>query len=451
MKLTMIGGGGVRTPLAILPILRRTSRLGLEELCLMDINETKLQIFGALTCDVVKRMKSNLKVTLTTDAKDALSDADYVITTIRVGDDYGRVQDERIALRHGVLGQETTGAGGFAMAIRSIPAILEYAKLLHDSNPDAWILNFTNPAGLVTQALRDQGFDRTIGICDSANGALNAVSSYLNVACEDLESEVFGLNHLSWGRSVMKAGRELLSPLLWDEEFLAKTLLRLFDSELVREIGMWLNEYLYYWYYSREAVNKIQNEEVTRGESILRWNSDLLSQLQDINFETNIETARSIYDDYMKKRIGTYMSLNDEEQKEYSNPLLMDDDEGYMGAALDTILSLHTGNALHTALNVPNEGAINCMQPSDVVEVSCIVDGEGVHPQKIGDIPKPQEILMQTVKLYEKLTVEATIKRSRFLAVQALMNHPLIYSYPLAIELVDGYLQAHAPFVGEWN
>jgi len=228
-------------------------------------------------------------------------------------------------------------------------------------------------------------------------------------------------------------------------------LLRLFDSELVREIGMWLNEYLYYWYYSREAVNKIQNEEVTRGESILRWNSDLLSQLQDINFETNIETARSIYDDYMKKRIGTYMSLNDEEQKEYSNPLLMDDDEGYMGAALDTILSLHTGNALHTALNVPNEGAINCMQPSDVVEVSCIVDGEGVHPQKIGDIPKPQEILMQTVKLYEKLTVEATIKRSRFLAVQALMNHPLIYSYPLAIELVDGYLQAHAPFVGEWN
>ncbi|MFN2302137.1 MAG: 6-phospho-beta-glucosidase, partial [Anaerolineales bacterium] len=398
-----------------------------------------------------KRMKSEIKITLTTDAKDAVSGADYVITTIRVGDDYGRVLDERIALRHGVLGQETTGAGGFAMAMRNIPAILEYAKLLHDSNPDAWILNFTNPAGLVTQALRDQGFERTIGICDSANGALHAVSSYLDIASDDLESEVFGLNHLSWGRSVIKDGRELLTPLLWDEEFHERTLLRLFDSDLVREIGMWLNEYLYYWYYSREAVQAIQNEELTRGESILKWNNNLLRQLQEINLETDIELASKIYDEYMKKRIGTYMSHNDEEQEEYSNPLLMDEEEGYMGVALNTILSLHTDTPLHTALNVPNDGAINCMQPNDVVEVSCLVDGKGVHPQKIGDIPKHQEILMQTVKLYEKLTIEATIKRSRSLAAHALMNHPLIYSYPLAIQLVDGYLQAHAQFVGEWN
>jgi 6-phospho-beta-glucosidase len=451
MKLTMIGGGGVRTPLAIPPILRRAERLGLEELCLMDINEKKLQIFGALIRDVAERLKSNLNIMLTTDAKDALSGSDFVITTIRVGGDYGRVLDERTALHLGVLGQETTGAGGFAMAMRSIPVILEYAKLLHDVNPDAWILNFTNPAGMVTQALRDQGFERTIGICDSANGALHAVSSFLEIDSEELGSEVFGLNHLSWGRSVKRAGKELLTPLLRDEDFHAKTLLRLFDSDLVKEIGMWLNEYLYYWYYSREAVETIQNEGLTRGESILKWNSDLIGKLQEIDIKNDINNARSIYADYMKKRIGTYMSHNDEEQEEYSNPLLMDEEEGYMGVALDTILSLHTDTPLHTALNVPNEGAIDCMDPSDVVEVSCIVDGEGVHPQKIGEIPKHQEILMRTVKLYEKLTVEATIKRSKLIAAQALMNHPLIYSFPLAVQLVNEYIQAHAEFVGDWN
>jgi 6-phospho-beta-glucosidase len=451
MKLTMIGGGGIRTPLAILPVIRRAERLGLKELCLMDINETKLQIFGMLACDVAKRMESNLKITLTTDAIEALSDSDFVITTIRVGDDYGRVLDERIALHFGVLGQETTGAGGFAMATRSIPVILEYAKLLRDLNPDAWILNFTNPAGLVTQALRDQGFERTIGICDSANSALNAVSRYLEIDSDDLESEVFGLNHLSWGRSVKRAGKELLTPLLREEDFHGRTLLRLFDSNLVREIGMWLNEYLYYWYYSREALETIQNEELTRGESILRWNSDLIGRLQEIDIETDINEARTVYEDYMKKRIGTYMSHTDEGQEEFSNPLSMDEEEGYMGVALDTILSLHTDTPLRTALNVPNEGAIDCMNPSDVVEVSCIVDGAGVHPQKIGEIPKHQEILMNTVKLYEKLTVEATLKRSKFIAVQALMNHPLIYSYPLAIQLVNEYIQAHGEFVGDWN
>lgn len=451
MKLTMIGGGGVRTPLAIPPILRRADRLGLEELCLMDINETKLQIFGILARDIAKRTGSNLKITLTTDAGEALSGSDFVITTIRVGDDYGRVLDERIALRLGVLGQETTGAGGFAMAMRSIPAILRYAELLRNSNPEAWLLNFTNPAGLVTQALRDQGFERTIGICDSANGALNAVSSLLEIDHEDLDAEVFGLNHLSWGRSIKRTGKELLTPLLNDEDFRAKTLLSLFDSDLVTEIGMWLNEYLYYWYYSKEALDTIQNEELTRGESILRWNNDLINRLGEIDIETDITKARNIYADYMNKRISTYMSHNDGKQEEFDYPLIMDEDEGYMGVALDTILSLHSDPPLHTALNVPNEGAINCMSPTDVVEVSCIVDGEGVHPQIIGEIPKHQEILMRTVKLYERLAVEAIIKRSRSRAALALMNHPLIYSYSLAVKLVDEYLKAHDKFVEEWN
>lgn len=451
MKLTMIGGGGVRTPLAIPPILRRADRLGLEELCLMDINETKLQIFGILARDIAKRTGSNLKITLTTDAGEALSGSDFVITTIRVGDDYGRVLDERIALRLGVLGQETTGAGGFAMAMRSIPAILRYAELLRNSNPEAWLLNFTNPAGLVTQALRDQGFERTIGICDSANGALNAVSSLLEIDHEDLDAEVFGLNHLSWGRSIKRTGKELLTPLLNDEDFRAKTLLSLFDSDLVTEIGMWLNEYLYYWYYSKEALDTIQNEELTRGESILRWNNDLINRLGEIDIETDITKARNIYADYMNKRISTYMSHNDGKQEEFDYPLIMDEDEGYMGVALDTILSLHSDTPLHTALNVPNEGAINCMSPTDVVEVSCIVDGEGVHPQIIGEIPKHQEILMRTVKLYERLAVEAIIKRSRSRAALALMNHPLIYSYSLAVKLVDEYLKAHDKFVEEWN
>src|SRR5258706_3408023 len=202
MKLTVIGGASVRTPRFIPSLVQRANRLGLNELWLMDIDEHKLQLLGNLCVQMAKDQGATFKVILSTNAEESIRDADHIITTIRPGMEQGRVLDEKIAFQHGILGQETTGAGGFSMAMRSLPSSLAYCQMAAELAPKAWIYNFTNPAGLVAQGLHDAGIERIVGICDSANGAQNAASRYLKVPLNRVRHEVFGLNHLSWTRSV---------------------------------------------------------------------------------------------------------------------------------------------------------------------------------------------------------------------------------------------------------
>jgi len=461
VKLSVIGGGGLRAPLFVAATLRRADRIGLREISLMDISAERLAAMGALARGVARRMGSQVQVTTTTDPDAALTGARFVVTTIRVGGDEGRVLDERIALRHGVLGQETTGPGGFAMALRSIPAVLGYARLMRDRCPDAWLFNFTNPAGLVAQALRDRGFERTVGICDSANLAQHAIAARLGVDSNALRPEVFGLNHLSWARRVGHDGVDVLPRFLSDPVFLAETIQNVFDPGLVRLIGMWLNEYLYYYYYAERALAAIATEEKTRGEEILALNRDLLAQLGVFDIEADLDTALAVYHRYNRRREATYMHYaqqsapTPDDADAWFREMFVEVDpsegEGYAGVALDMMEALVTGEPCYTALNVPNEGAIEGMQPDDVVEVSCVVDGAGPHPLPIGTIPPGPRVLMQNVKHYERLTVQAIAERSRSLAIQALMAHPLVLSYSRASVLVDDYLDAHAPYVGDWG
>ena len=455
MKLTLLGGGGVRSPLFVYSALMRAQALQLNELCLMDIDPLKLEVFGGISQMLVEQAHSPVKLSLTTSADEALTGADFVITSIRVGMEPARILDEHIALRHNLLGQETTGPGGFAMASRSIPALLEYAQRLAQLNPKAWMINFTNPAGLVTQALRDAGFERTVGICDSANAAQNMAAYWLEVQPAILRAEVFGLNHLSWGRRVWLGERDVLPNLLADPLFRANTHLNLFDADLILHLGMYLNEYLYYYYYPEQAVRMVQAAEETRGEEVLLLNHQLLSDLQKIDLRKNPDEARRIYTAYFAKRTATYMPFVRPENavlpKVVKRHLTDEIDEGYAGVAFNLIQALQSGEPLYTALNVPNQGAIDCMQPGDVVEVSCRVDADGIHPLPIGAVPEGQELLMRSVKRYERLAAQAILTRSRVLAVDALMAHPLVQSYGLAKILVDEYLQAHAAYLGQWN
>lgn len=457
MKLALIGGGGVRAPLFVASALRRAERVGLEELCLQDVDAEKLAIFGALCQEVGRRAESDVRITTTTSPEAALDGAAHVVTTIRVGLEPGRVLDERIALRHGVLGQETTGPGGFAMALRSIPAILEYAELLEKASPGAWLYGFTNPAGLVTQALRDAGFSRTVGICDGANVGHHAVADWLKIDPQRLRAEVFGLNHLSWTRRVTLDGQDQLAPLLRDPAFLAGTMMKLFDRALVDRIGMWINEYLFYFYYAEQALAAITADEKTRGEEIVELNHNLLGQLRRIDVTRDPAAGLHAFYAYQNRRHATYMHYAqpgapsmDQADEAMGAPAETPDGEGYAGVALGIIEALETGVPLYTALNVPNQGAIPCMRPDDVVEVSCVIDKDGVRPLPIGAIPEPQELLMRQVKLYERLTVQAIRERSRATAVAALMAHPLVLSYSRARPLVDEYLDAHRAWVGEW-
>jgi 6-phospho-beta-glucosidase len=459
MKLTLIGGGGVRSPLFVMSLLRWHKRVGVTELCLMDIDAHKLDIFGEMCREVVRRAGNPFKVTATTDAREALTGARHVVTTIRVGFEQGRATDERIALKHGVLGQETTGPGGFAMALRSIPAIMGYARLLQEVSPGAWMFNFTNPAGLVAQALHDAGFHRTIGICDGANGGQEAIAAWASVPVEEVRAEVFGLNHLSWCRRAWVNGEEVMAKAIADDRFL-KDGQALFAPELVRRIGMHCNEYLYYYYYAEKAVQAISAEGKTRGEEIVELNQRLMEQLEEIDVRRNPERALRAFFGYEKRRGATYMHYAYEDGTSIADAdrdLVFDADipehagEGYAGVALSLIEAIEQDKAIYTGINVPNAGAISGMADDDVVEISCRVDGSGIHPQKIGEIPESALNLMRTIKLYERLTVRAIRERSRALAVEALMVHPLVLSYSRAKALVDEYLSAHAEYVGEWR
>jgi len=458
VKLALIGGGGVRSPLFVMSLLSWQQRIGVDELCLMDIDAHKLELFGALCRQIVQRAGNPFKVTTTMDARTALTGARHVVTTIRAGQDLGRAIDERIALNHGVLGQETTGPGGFAMAMRSIPALLGYARLMQEVSPDAWMYNFTNPAGLVTQALRDAGFANTIGICDGANGGQDAIAAWAGVEASQVQAEVFGLNHLSWCRRAVINGRDVLSDALADERFLRESQ-RLFDPDLVRQIGMHCNEYLYYYYYAEQAVQAMLNQKLSRGEEIVEINRRLLAQLEEVDIQRNPQQALRIFFGYEKRRDASYMQYahgGASAEDAVLQPVFDADiparaGEGYAGVALSVIEALEHGGPLHIALNVPNQGAINGMQTGDVVEVSCRVDQQGVHVMDIGAVPPAQLQLMQTIKRYEYLAIEAIHARSRAKAVEALMVHPLVLSYPRAKVLVDDYLTAHKNLVGEWR
>ena len=458
MKITLIGGGGVRSPLFTMTLLRWHQRVGVHELCLMDVDEHKLSLFGSLSRELVRRAGDPFVVTTTTDPQSAMTGARHVVTTIRVGFEQGRALDERIALDHGVLGQETTGPGGFAMALRSIPAILHYANILQKVSPGAWMYNFTNPAGLVTQALQDAGYERSIGICDGANSGQNAIAAWAGVNHSQIHAEVFGLNHLSWCRHAWLDGEDLIPVAIADDRFLREAQ-GLFDPPLVRQVGMHLNEYLYYYYYAEKAVAAIRKERKTRGEEIMELNQRLMDQLEEVNVERNPDRALRTFFGYEKRRGATYMHYahGGMSMEEADRQPLFDADipaeggEGYAGVALSIIEALEHNRPLDTALNVPNHNAIDGLGSTDVVEVSCRVDGSGVHPMPIGTVPAPQMALIQTVKTYERLTVSAIQQRSRKLAVEALMTHPLVLSYSRARLLVDAYLQAHQQYIGEWS
>ncbi len=460
MKLAVIGGGSVRAPLFVNSAIRRAEAAHLDTICLMDIDADRLSLMGGVCRQIARRMESRVRVETTTDPRAALGGADYIVTAIRVGNEAGRVADERIALRRGVLGQETTGAGGFAMAMRSIPAILEYAELARELAPRAWIFNFTNPAGLVVQALHARGFHNAIGICDSANQGQHDAAKWLGVDPPRLRAEVFGLNHLSWTRRILLEAKDVLPELLGDAKFCAESHLNVFDADLVRLAGMYLNEYLYYYDYAERALNQIQTDPRTRGEEVLALNQGLFRTLGDPAIRDDAEASLRAYTAYQRRRGATYMhyaqpgglTMEQADRTDYGAlPSALEEGEGYAGVALDIISALETGESLYTALNVPNQGAIDGMQSDDVVEVSCVVSGGKVAPLRIGTVPTPEASLIARVKTYERLAVEAILTRSRSLAVQALMAHPLVLSYSRASALVDDYLQAHAAYTRDWR
>ncbi len=469
-KLALIGGGSVRTYYFIESLLKFYREMDIGEVSVMDVDAEKLAYFGGIAKHLVTRAKEDLRVTLTDDAETALSDADYVVTTVRVGGDAVRTRDERIALSLGVIGQETTGAGGFSYAIRTIPVMLDYMRMIRAyAKPDATVFNFTNPSGLVTQALYDAGYDNIIGICDNATGIKTDVAGALGVNASDVLVKVYGLNHLSWANRIEIGGVDILPKLLENDAFVQNFHQFLyFDRDLVRRLGCIPNGYLYYYYHRERALANLQRAPETRGEFILRNNTAMMEALRAHSIETEPETCLGIYRDYMHRRESSYMSIElggETLHPERIDPKSLGIDEllgqkpvteiyeGYAGVVFNYIDSRKNNKNIDLAVSVPNCGAVPGMADDDILEITCLVGRDGAQPMRFGDaeIDETNLALMKTIKRYEKLTVEAVRTRSKAAAREALMQHPLVGDYALAKALVEQYASLNAPWIGEWK
>ncbi len=452
MKLTVLGGGGVRSPFLAKSILSGADKIGITHVVFMDNNEAKLNVFGKIAQKVAALINPSIKFEITSDAVIAITDADFVITTLRVGEDKSRVIDERVALNLGVLGQETTGAGGFAMAMRSVPALLEYCSLIKQyAKPNAPIFNFTNPSGIVTQALHDAGYSNVYGICDAPSGFTRQLQNLYGVAEHEISLRCYGLNHLSWFDQVKIKGQDVSDSLVNDPRLYQQTEMKLFDTEITKLSGnLLLNEYLYFYYYREKALQSILNAKQTRGESVQAINDATLNKLIDFDIDNNMDEAFRIFMDAYLIRENSYMTMEAQTSRAITRktPTLQEfiaeaDDGGYAGVALRFIRAVATGETTEMVLSIPNAGAIDGLLANDIVEISCTIDKNGAHPIKVGTIPEMQMNLIRTLKFYERSVVKAILNKDKDQAIIGLMAHPLVNSYSIAKQLVDNYLSAH--------
>jgi 6-phospho-beta-glucosidase len=459
MKLTIIGAGGVRTPLVVQSLLHFADRLPLSRVSFMDIDAERLELVQ-LACKPWLTNKTSFEVEWTVDARRAIGGSDFIVTTFRVGGMESRVIDEQVPLKYGVIGQETTGPGGFAMALRTIPVMLDYVRLVQDLAPAAWLLNFTNPAGIITEAIyRIGGFDRVAGICDNPAAMLRSIAGSLNTPPERLFPEYYGLNHLGWLKAVFLDGQDQIPGVI---RALKEGKVKLdglpFDLDLVEALEAIPNEYLYFFYSPQECVQNLQQAGESRAGQIMPFNLELFSRLRQIlDEESPLSSIEEVYARYLNQRHGTYMSLETgglpHPAGDPGSPgseiqpaeLISESAEGYSAVALNVIQAL-VGAPAPLILNVPNRGALPGMDPEDVVEVTCYVGQGVIRPLAFGQIPDHALGLMKSVKAYERLTIQAVLENSYSLAVQALASHPLVPSYPVARAILEDYLRQHGDY-----
>ena len=460
MKLTFIGAGGVRTPLVMQSVLNYQDRLPLDTVCMMDIDPERLDLMR-LACKPRLAKGAKFNIVWTTDARKAIEGSDFIVTTFRQGSLESRVIDEQVPLKYGVLGQETTGPGGFAMALRTVPVILEYVEMIKKYAPDAWLLNFTNPAGILTETItRVGGFERAVGICDNPSGMLRAAAAFLKVGVDDLFPEYYGINHLGWMRSLYLKGRdvvpEIIQTLKNADAFLEHFP---FDIHEVEALGSIPNEYNYFYYYTRKSVENLLSSGQSRALQILPFNQELYASLGKIrDEEDDPQKIQEVYMHYLAQRHGTYMTLEtgqkttmeslkaDEQEGKGDVKEAMDESaEGYSNVALNVIEAL-TIKPKVMILNVPNRGALPGMAEDDVVETTVMIGNGVVRPFAMGSLPDADLGLMKSVKSYERLTIEAAVKDSYSLALKALTLHPLVPGYDIAKNILDDYLAQHGDY-----
>lgn len=433
MKLTVIGGGGFRTPYIFEALASGTEPL-VDELALLDPSRERLDAMSAVLAGLAIGKPFPPRVTLTTDPHAAIAGSDVVFSAVRVGGLEGRRTDERVASELGVLGQETTGPGGIAYSLRTVPVMVEYAHLIADLAPHAWVLNFTNPAGIITEAMQAVLGERVIGVCDTPSSLVRRVCQIAGVDPLEVVPDYVGLNHLGWLRGLQHAGRDILPALIADDAALARLdEATIFGVEWIRALGAIPNEYLYYYYLNREAVQTA----ATRGDHLATTQNALFSAISD-----HPDQALSLWRDAVQERNQTYMSHARGDHPE-SAPRVSDADlfiEGYAAVAVGVVRAILQDEPAVAILNVRNGDTVAQLPPDAVIEVPCRVTAAGPEPVPITPPNLHQCGLIQQVKHVERLAIHAALTGDALAALSAFGLHPLVDSFSVANQLLDTYL-----------
>ncbi|MET9362229.1 6-phospho-beta-glucosidase [Streptomyces sp. NPDC006632] len=441
MRLTILGGGGFRVPLVYGALLRDHAPGRVTEVVLHDLDAARLHAIGRVLADRAYGIEDAPAVRTTTDLDEALRGADFVFSAIRVGGLEGRAADERIALAEGVLGQETVGAGGIAYGLRTVPVAVEIARRVKALAPDAWVINFTNPAGLVTEAMAEHLGDRVIGICDSPVGLARRVAVAVGADPDRVRLDYAGLNHLGWLHGLYEGEKNVLPRLFerGDELLTSFEEGKLFGADWLRSLGSVPNEYLHYYYFNREAVAAYRQAELTRGAFL---------KDQQARFYATAETVPdasvwAAWDRTRAEREATYMSANRDVSG--AGDRHADDMEsgGYEKVALALMRAIARDEAATLVLNVRNGDALRVLDERAVIEIPCLVDAEGPHPLPVSQLTGHEAGLVGSVKAVERCVLEAARSGSARAAVKAFALHPLVDSVHVARRLLDGYRSAH--------
>lgn len=415
MKLAIIGGAGVRTPL----LVRGLAGCGLllDEVALYDTDQERLGLIAPL----VQRMAPEVRVRPCAGSAEAVEGCRFVFTSIRVGGIEARARYEQVALDHGLVAQETVGAGGFAMAMATIPHMVRYAREIAERAPSAWTINFTNPVGIVTEAVSKASGARVLGICDTPTELFEEVAHALGVPSAECQFDYFGLNHLGWLREVRHAGQPQLERLLRDDGLLQRLYRApFFEAGFLRELKLLPTEYLYFYYRPERALANLRQAGTSRGAVIQGLNQRLFAELR--RGESDLV---AVYDAYLAERNASYLQLESGSRHGFS-PSAAAQLSGYDKIAVSVVRAIHRNENAVVPLSVKNGGNIPVLRGDDVVEVPCLVNANGALPLHVGAVPEAARALLEQVKEYERLTVEAALSGSTETARRALARNPLV-------------------------
>jgi len=424
LKIAIIGGGSSYTPEIVEGFILRYERLPVREIWLVDIEagRRKLEIVGELAKRMVAKSGLPIEVHLTLDRRQAIEGADFVSTQLRVGLLEARKWDEHLPNLHGVIGQETTGPGGMMKAMRTIPVLLGIAKDIEELSPNAWLLNFTNPAGMVTEALNRYSNVRSIGLCNAPIGLQKWLCKKYDTPASRIYTEFVGLNHLHWVTRVEVDGVDRLPELLDKrEEYSGKNVPATeWDPDFLRSLGGLPSYYLKYFYMTDAMLAEQLESLKTNGTR-----AEVVKRVEDELFELYADPELQEKPKQLEQRGGAY----------------------YSEAAVNLMESLHNDRRDIQTINVRNGRTLDFLPEDASIEVNCVITGQGPIALPVSRVPEQAKGLIAAVKTYERLTIEAAITGDHDIALQAMVSHPLVPSVSVAKKLLGEMLEKNKPYL----